>query len=141
MRRRMFARGTVVVALLFAGAVFSAVFFQSNRDGAAVRDREATAEGTGSAALRTVLVVTEGDPLSESATQLTVRFVKGVMPTHVMETEVLTDESCEPDAQGISHCINTMRLETGEKLTVVHNHPMHTVACPYPGETVRISPS
>src|SRR3989344_9386552 len=121
MRRRMFARGTVVVALLFAGAVFSAVFFQSNRDGAAGRDREATAEGTGSAALRTVLVVTEGDPLSESATQLTVRFVKGVMPTHVMETEVLTDESCEPDAQGISHCINTMRLETGEKLTVVHN--------------------
>ena len=41
-----------------------------------------------------------------------VRLVKGSIARRV-RTTVMTDSRCNPDAMGVSHCINLMRLETG----------------------------
>jgi hypothetical protein len=49
---------------------------------------------------------------------------------------VLTDEDCEPDAQGISHCRNVVRLPDGSKVVLRHPHAMMEVECMEPGEKV-----
>ena len=51
---------------------------------------------------------------------------------------VLSDDQCQPDADGISHCLNTIRLASGETLTVRHPHDMAKVACLAPGERVMV---
>ena len=51
---------------------------------------------------------------------------------------VLSDDQCQPDTNGISHCVNKIRLASGETITVRHPHDMAKVACLGPGEHVAV---
>jgi len=67
-----------------------------------------------------------------------VRFVGGDRPPATGTATVLTDTNCEPDAFGISHCLNALRLQTGGSLVVRHAHDMHVFPCLAPGDTVKL---
>lgn len=69
------------------------------------------------------------------------QLVSGTMPAAAVTATVLTDEQCQPDDRGISHCLNRMRLADGTELAVRHPHDMSKVACLAPGERVRLVPS
>jgi hypothetical protein len=53
---------------------------------------------------------------------------------------VLTDTRCSPDARGVSHCLNRMRLADGTVVTAQHDHRMTEMPCLSPGEPVRLTP-
>jgi hypothetical protein len=63
-----------------------------------------------------------------------VRLLTGVV-RHRMRAVVLTDTRCNPDAMGVSHCLNRIRLASGKTILVVHNHRMMDMPCLSPGET------
>ena len=69
------------------------------------------------------------------------KLVRGAMPRATTEATVLTDEQCQPDARGVSHCLNRLRLSDGTQIEVRHPHDMSDVACLSPGEHVRLAPS
>lgn len=50
---------------------------------------------------------------------------------------MLTDTNCEPDADGVSHCLNDLQIGN-IIVTVRHHHQMHAVPCLSPGETVTL---
>lgn len=65
--------------------------------------------------------------------------LKGRAPRTPMLADVLTDENCEPDRYGISHCLNELRLlGNARRITVRHDHDMHRFPCLTPGERVRV---
>jgi hypothetical protein len=68
-----------------------------------------------------------------------VHVVKGVV-SHRMGAIVLTDTRCNPDARGVSHCLNRMRLTNGTVITVQHDHRMMDMPCLSPGERVTLTP-
>ncbi len=67
-----------------------------------------------------------------------VRFVGGDHPPATGTATVLTDTNCEPDAYGISHCLNALRLAGGRSLVVRHAHDMHAYPCLTPGDSVKL---
>ena len=69
----------------------------------------------------------------------TVRLIAGSV-THRVHAIVLTDTRCTPDSMGVSHCLNRMRLASGQMITVVHNHRMMDMPCLDPGERVILTP-
>jgi hypothetical protein len=69
----------------------------------------------------------------------TVRLLAGVV-THRIAARVLTDTRCNPDAMGVSHCLNRMQLADGTQITVVHDHRMMDMPCLSPGERVTLTP-
>jgi hypothetical protein len=65
--------------------------------------------------------------------------LKGRAPRTPMLALVLTDVNCDPDRDGISHCLNELRLlGNGRRITVRHDHNMHMYPCLTPGERVRV---
>lgn len=52
---------------------------------------------------------------------------------------VLTDTNCTPDAQGLSHCHNSIAFNDGTRITIQDNHQMSRHRCLRPGERVRVS--
>ena len=52
---------------------------------------------------------------------------------------VLTDTACEPDAEGMNHCRNGIRLANGMTIYVINNHRMGTYRCLQPDETVSLT--
>jgi hypothetical protein len=64
--------------------------------------------------------------------------VRGKMPGHSTTATVLTDRNCAPDAYGISHCLNALRLAGGRRIVVRHDHSMMNDPCLAPGEQVRV---
>jgi hypothetical protein len=52
---------------------------------------------------------------------------------------VLTDTNCVADRNGISHCANVLRLASGGRITVRHDHSMMNDPSLNPGERVRIT--
>ena len=68
------------------------------------------------------------------------QLIGGTMPAARVEATVLTDEQCQPDAHGVSHCLNRMRLADGSVIQVRHPHDMSRVPCLSPGEHVRLVP-
>lgn len=90
--------------------------------------------------LRTVVVASEDDTLPEVKSEQ--RFMmsdlrQGELPAGASLATVLTDTNCEPDAQGVSHCLNELQLESG-RVTVQHHHAMMEVPCMSPGEQVNV---
>ncbi len=69
------------------------------------------------------------------------KLISGGMPAGATQATVLTDEECQADSQGISHCLNRLRLPDGSEIQVRHPHDMHAVPCLAPGESVRLVPS
>lgn len=63
----------------------------------------------------------------------------GEIPAGASEAEVLSDSNCAPDADGISHCLNDLRIGN-VVVTVQHHHDMTAVPCLSPGETVTLLP-
>ena len=52
---------------------------------------------------------------------------------------VLSDTNCEPDAQGLNHCRNGIRLADGSTINLIDNHMMSRYRCLQPGETVSLT--
>ena len=96
--------------------------------------------GTALPAERSV-ALSEGMPSPSGFDGLHAKLVAGAMPAAAVTATVLTDEQCQPDARGISHCLNRLRLPDGTELAVRHPHDMTKVACLAPGERVRLVPS
>ena len=69
------------------------------------------------------------------------KLIGGTMPTAPTQATVLTDEQCEPDDLGISHCLNRLRLPDGSEIQVRHPHNMDAVPCLAPGENVQLVPA
>jgi hypothetical protein len=68
-----------------------------------------------------------------------VRLISGLV-RHRMRAVVLTDTRCNPDMNGVSHCLNRMRLADGHLILVVHDHRMMDMPCLSPGEHVLVTP-
>lgn len=62
--------------------------------------------------------------------------VTGKVPRRAQLGLVITDANCQPDAYGVSHCLNKIRLAHGRVLTVRHDHSMMNDPCLTPGERV-----
>lgn len=77
-------------------------------------------------------------PPPSNSDGLRAKLVGGTMPTAAVEAVVLTDEECQADAHGLSHCLNRLRLPNGSEIQVRHPHDMTLVACLAPGEHVRL---
>jgi hypothetical protein len=89
--------------------------------------------------LRTVLVSTGSEPApSHPGSRLNVLRLSGPVPSRPSAATVLTDEDCAADAQGVSHCVNRIRLAEGQTLTVRHPHRMMEVPCLSPGEHITV---
>lgn len=61
----------------------------------------------------------------------------GQIPEGATTATVLTDTNCQPDADGISHCLNDLQIGN-VVVTVQHHHAMASVPCLSPGETVTL---
>jgi hypothetical protein len=77
-------------------------------------------------------------PSQPGATMRALR-LGGVVPRTAAVGTVVSDDDCAPDAVGISHCINGIRLANGRMLSVRHPHRMAEVPCMTPGERVQVS--
>lgn len=64
--------------------------------------------------------------------------MSGTIPARRTTAVVQTDTNCEPDAYGISHCSNILRLADGSLMEVRHDHNMQIYPCLDPGETVTV---
>lgn len=69
------------------------------------------------------------------------KLVGGTMPSATVQATVLSDEECEPDARGVSHCLNRLQLADGSEIQVRHPHDMTVVPCLAPGEHVTLEPA
>jgi hypothetical protein len=89
------------------------------------------------AGTRTVMAFTGAEPSPSTAPMLLqAQLVRGAIAAG--DAVVLSDESCVPDAAGISHCVNAMLLADGSTIVVRHPHDMMKIPCLEPGEHVRI---
>ncbi len=90
--------------------------------------------------LRAVAVYSTADEPSPSTpgSPIRVKIERGRLPQGQSRGTVVTDENCEPDAEGISHCLNRIRFDGGESIEVRHPHDMSKVACLAPGEEVEV---
>jgi hypothetical protein len=69
-----------------------------------------------------------------------VHVLRGAVHARHMRATVLSDTRCNPDANGVSHCVNRMRLADGSVITVQHDHRMMSMPCLSPGEHVVLTP-
>lgn len=67
-----------------------------------------------------------------------VYLTRGKLPAKATPAVVLTDTDCAADANHISHCLNVLRLASGRRITVRHDHNMMNDPCLSPGEHVRV---
>lgn len=89
--------------------------------------------------VRTLIVSSEDDgTISEPGQPLHGILHHGDMPRAEMMATVLSDEDCTPDAAGVSHCTNRLRMADGSELAVTHPHRMADVPCLSPGERVLV---
>jgi len=89
---------------------------------------------------RTVVIARLGETLphmSGAEGPLMTTLVRGQFPDGVTTATVRTDENCEADKAGVSHCLNELDLGTAN-ITVQHHHKMSTTPCLTPGETVSV---
>jgi len=68
-----------------------------------------------------------------------VKFIQGEI-VEVTKGEVLTDENCERDEEGISRCNQKVLLENGDEIEFIMPHNMMKHRCLAPGETVELVP-
>ncbi len=67
-----------------------------------------------------------------------VYLTKGKMPAKATTASVVSDTDCAADRNGISHCANILRLASGRRITVRHDHSMMNDPCLSPGERVHV---
>jgi hypothetical protein len=92
------------------------------------------------AALRTVVIGSDKETLPNmSGTDgiLMATLVSGQLPSEATRAIVRTDSNCQPDPEGVSHCLN--QLEIGSQTILLrHDHKMSITPCLTPGETVYV---
>ncbi|MBE0618993.1 MAG: hypothetical protein IH605_00195 [Burkholderiales bacterium] len=52
---------------------------------------------------------------------------------------VTTDTDCDADADGLSHCHNTIKLANGSEITVIDSHNMHINRCLGAGDRLSLT--
>ena len=62
---------------------------------------------------------------------------RGQLPAEAARATVLTGANCQPDQDGVSHCLNELDFGTA-RVVVRHHHKMSAVPCLTPGEEVNI---
>jgi hypothetical protein len=89
--------------------------------------------------LRTVVVAgaQESPRVSVAEELLVTNLVSGELPQTASNAIVRSDSNCQPDEQGVSHCLNELEIGSA-KVVVRHHHKMSEVSCLTPGETVRV---
>jgi hypothetical protein len=90
-------------------------------------------------AIERQLSITTDAVVSKSQDHVSVQLVSGAIPPDVTRLTVLTDENCQPDQQGVSHCLNRVTYQSAQGMgeaVLRHNHRMSEVPCLAPGETV-----
>lgn len=125
--------GAVIVAAGLALAVGA---------GSGRRDPHSASPAAPTAASSRRLIVSKTDDgVSTTPQSLRATLVSGSLPAEPVTATVLTDDNCNPDEAGISHCLNSLRMPDGSVAQVRHHHPMSTVACLTPGEHVTVESS
>ncbi|HEV2071998.1 MAG TPA: hypothetical protein VGR29_00005 [Thermomicrobiales bacterium] len=114
---------------------------------AAVVSGSGEADATGSAAVphyqrADVRVRCTDEPqISRGQDPMLVQEEYGTIPSTVSHLTILTDENCQPDAEGVSHCRNRVQFETAtgiEQATLRHHHRMAEEPCFTPGQYVEV---
>ena len=138
-RRSIIVAG--VLGLFAVGAIAFAVAPSGDAAAPSVpssgKARESVSPAQGE--LRTLLVFRDAEPSRSQGAALRAQLLDGRVPAGRNVAVVLTDEDCAPDAEGISHCTNALRLPDGSTFTVRHPHSMAAVPCLAPGEDVLVS--
>jgi len=131
------ARIAVVIALLAVAGGISAIVALS---GSTPRQNPGVvSHGDPITNVRSVLVVNgPSAEVSQPGKPLRTVLKNGKMPSARTMATVLSDENCAPDARGISHCSNRLRMDDGSEVTVTHPHRMSEVPCLSPGERVSV---
>jgi hypothetical protein len=91
-------------------------------------------------ARRTVVIAPGGAALpnfSRTGNLLMTSLVDGQLPSQAVQAVVRTDANCQPDQDGVSHCLNELAVGS-ETIMVRHHHKMSEVPCLTPGEAVTI---
>ena len=52
---------------------------------------------------------------------------------------VTSDTDCDADAEGLSHCRNTIKLPNGSEVTVIDTHEMHRYRCLGAGDQISLN--
>lgn len=52
---------------------------------------------------------------------------------------VTSDTDCDADAEGLSHCRNTIKLSNGSEVTVIDTHEMHRYRCLGAGDQISLN--
>jgi hypothetical protein len=148
LKHRLIALAALAAVALVAAVAFSAFTSrvaqpagQGQRADHAASDHDHAGDSahTKPAYLRTLAVYTKREPApSDHPERMRALLTAGKLPVAVVKATVATDENCEPDAEGVSHCSNKLKLANGRSITVRHPHRMHDVPCMTPGETVRV---
>lgn len=130
------------VAVLALVAVLVAVGSGGSKGGAGEGGEAPSPAASSTSKTRTVLVSSGREPSPSSpGPVLHVLDLKGPAPSRPEMATVLSDENCNPDSDGVSHCINRLRLAGGATLVVRHPHRMMEVSCLEPGEHVMVRPA
>jgi hypothetical protein len=81
--------------------------------------------------------ITSEPQVSRGQDPVLVQLVDGTLPQEAENITVLTDENCQPDGEGVSHCLNRIRFDTAGGMgetTLQHHHNMGEEPCLAPGE-------
>ena len=130
-----FAAAVLVLALAGCGGGNGSTASTTSSSPAG-EEAAAGGETTSSKTRRTVRVYDHEPKPSPSPVHLNAGLEKGTLPDKPVVGTILTDEDCAPDAQGVSHCRNVVRLPNGHKIVLRHPHAMMEVPCLEPGEKV-----
>lgn len=129
---------TLAVAIMLVGVIIARP--QPSNPPPAAAPSPHFVEVAAPGALRTVVIGGAYDQLPGTSNDhgfLMANLYAGQVPVGASEALVLNDRNCEPDQDGISHCLNDLQIGN-IIVTVQHHHDMRTVPCLTPGETVRL---
>lgn len=144
-------RSTGYIVLLTIGIALAAAFLITTNSTAS-KPKRASAPPPAPAAVphfvdlttpgtpRIVVIADVNQPLpgtSNPAGVLMTNLREGHIPAGATTATVMSDANCDPDVNGISHCLNDLNIG-GIVVTVQHHHAMTEVPCLSPGETVRL---
>jgi hypothetical protein len=103
-------------------------------------DRSAGEPARSTPAQQRIVLVSPSGPVQPSSPGGVLRVwrLRGEVPASPVEATVLSDEECDPDAAGISRCLNRILMPSGKTLVVRHPHDMRNVPCLAPGEKVQV---
>ena len=91
-------------------------------------------------ARRTLVVADRGEALpfmSGASGLLMASLERGKLPNQPVRATVQSDANCQPDQDGVSHCLNELDIG-GNTVVVRHHHKMSEVPCLTPGEVVDV---